>query len=165
MPQDRQSRLDSVAALAVKFEATTGLPAKLLLAQWAVESEWGEKPVGHANYFGIKKAARHTLSCSTVTQEVINGKRVTKTLEFADYPTLANSCSDYVWLITHGAPYQKAWNSYLQDKNFDNFAHAVLAVYATAQYGQLAIQIANQENIHKALEKAYANSILPAQTT
>jgi hypothetical protein len=29
-----------------------------MIAQWAVESRWGENPVGHANYFGVKRAAR-----------------------------------------------------------------------------------------------------------
>jgi flagellum-specific peptidoglycan hydrolase FlgJ len=28
-----------------------------MIAQWAIESKWGEKPVDHANYFGVKRAA------------------------------------------------------------------------------------------------------------
>jgi hypothetical protein len=39
-------------------EAETGCPAPLMIAQWAVESSWGAKPAGKANYFGIKMAAR-----------------------------------------------------------------------------------------------------------
>ena len=50
---DREVRLNEVARIAVALEAETGCPAQLLVAQWAVESQWGAKPVGHANYFGI----------------------------------------------------------------------------------------------------------------
>jgi flagellum-specific peptidoglycan hydrolase FlgJ len=57
---DRQARLTQVAQIAVRLEKETGCPARLMIAQWAIESQWGEKPVGHANYFGIKRAARHT---------------------------------------------------------------------------------------------------------
>jgi hypothetical protein len=36
----------------------------------AIESKWSEKPVGHANYFGVKRAARHTKWCTVLAQEV-----------------------------------------------------------------------------------------------
>ena len=50
---DRENRLMEVARIAVRLEAQTGCPASLLIAQWALESQWGAKPVGHANYFGV----------------------------------------------------------------------------------------------------------------
>lgn len=50
---ERQQRLDDVARIAVALEVQTGCPARLMIAQWAVESQWGAKPAGHANYFGI----------------------------------------------------------------------------------------------------------------
>ena len=40
------------------------------------ESKWGEKPVGCANYVGIKHAARRTQWCTITTREVVNGKSV-----------------------------------------------------------------------------------------
>ena len=51
----REERLQQIAKIAVALEAQTGCPAQMLIAQWAVESQWGAKPVGHANYFGVKK--------------------------------------------------------------------------------------------------------------
>ena len=51
--EDREARLNEVARIAVALEAQTGCPAQLLIAQWAIESNWGAKPVGHANYFGV----------------------------------------------------------------------------------------------------------------
>jgi uncharacterized FlgJ-related protein len=50
---DRQARLAQVARIATALEAPR-CPTALLIAQWAIESQWGEKPVGDANYFGIK---------------------------------------------------------------------------------------------------------------
>src|ERR1035441_561537 len=71
---DRQTRLNEVARIAVDLESQTGCPAQLLIAQWALESKWGAKPAGNANFFGVKKSDRHE-KCSTVsTREVVNGK-------------------------------------------------------------------------------------------
>ena len=156
MEAARQQRLDAVASIAVRLEAETQLPARLLVAQWAVESKWGAKPVGHANYFGMKKASRHQKCCTVDTSEVIDGKSVSVKAEFADYDSLEESCRDYAWLITHGAPYASAWAAFQQSGNFESFAKAVLSTYATAQYGDPALQIAGQANVSQAI-RAHAN--------
>jgi len=109
---DRNARLQEVARIAVALQAQTGCPAQLMIAQWAVESQWGAKPAGHANYFGIKMAERHKLCCTVTTREVIHGESKMMDLSFADYPSLADSCKDYVWLITQGGPYKAAWAKY-----------------------------------------------------
>ena len=101
---DRDQRLNEVAGIAVALEAQTGCPAQLLVAQWALESQWGAKPAGHSNYFGIKAATRHQKCCTVSTREVVNGKSVVENLKFADYDSLGDSCRDYAWLITNGAP-------------------------------------------------------------
>ena len=70
---DRDARLQEVARIAVALEAQTGCPAQLMIAQWAVESQWGTKPVGHSNYFGIKMLKmqpRDTMCCTVTTTEV-----------------------------------------------------------------------------------------------
>ena len=85
---ERQQRLEQVAHIAVALEAQTGCPAQLLIAQWALESKWGERPVGRFNCFGIKRAARHSLWCTVATREVVSGKSVFEDLEFADYDSL-----------------------------------------------------------------------------
>ena len=63
-----------VARIAVRLEAETGCPARLLIAQWAMESQWGAKPAGAANYFGIKKASRHEKCCMVTTQRGRGGQ-------------------------------------------------------------------------------------------
>ena len=155
MELDRKQRLDEVARIAVRLEADTGLPAEVLVAQWALESKWGQRPAGQANYFGIKKASRHEKCCIVTTHEVVNGRPVVATLEFADYRSLADACRDYAWLITHGEPYRDAWMRYVQDKSVRNLVSGIARVYATSpEYGQLATRIAEQENVARAIREA-----------
>ena len=177
-----ETRLNEVARIAVRLEQQTACPAQLLIAQWAIESKWGEKPVGHANYFGMKRDARHTTWCTVTTQEAFtpvqletwnhhhaaSPARVIATLpdgrqrveiddEFADYDSLDASCQDYTWLITHGTPYREAWRQYQRDKNLAALIRAVARVYATApQYADLAEEIATQSNVLQAIAEANA---------
>jgi len=153
--EDREQRLKEVAAIAVALEAQTGCPAQLLIAQWAVESEWGAKPAGNNNFFGIKKSARHELCCNVTTREVVNGTSIVENLQFADYDSLEDSCRDYVWLITCGAPYHAAWQQYLNSRDLHTLIAAVARVYATdPDYEQLVAAIAGQENVAQAIAEA-----------
>jgi flagellum-specific peptidoglycan hydrolase FlgJ len=177
---DRDERLKEVARIAAALEKQTGCPAQLLIAQWAIESQWGEKPVGHANYFGIKRAARHTKFCIVTTHEVFtpaqlagwnrqhphqparvietmgdNRVRVAVDDEFADYESLDGACEDYAWLITNGERYRTAWQRYLADKDVAVLVADVAHTYATApQYAQLVTQVAGQHNVLRALADA-----------
>jgi flagellum-specific peptidoglycan hydrolase FlgJ len=150
--ENLETRLNEVARIAVRLEQKTGCPAQLMIAQWAIESEWGEKPVGHANYFGIKRAARHTKWCTVTTREVINGKSVVEDLEFADYDSLEDSCQDYAWLITNGTPYHAAWERFQRDNDLTALIAAVAHVYATdPNYAYLVATIAGQTNVGQAI--------------
>jgi flagellum-specific peptidoglycan hydrolase FlgJ len=153
--EDREQRLREVARIAVDLEARTGCPAQMLIAQWALESQWGAKPAGQANYFGIKAASRHQKCCTVTTREVINGKSVVQNLEFADYDSLGDSCRDYAWLITHGAPYRAAWERYQKDHDLHALIAAVAGTYATdPNYAHLAAAIAGQTNVAQAVAAA-----------
>ena len=152
---DRQTRLNEVARIAVELESQTGCPAQVLIAQWALESKWGAKPAGNANYFGIKKADRHEKCYTVSTREVVNGKSVVQNLDFADYDSLADSCRDYAWLITQGAPYHQAWVQYRKDGDLHGLIAAVAGKYATdPQYAFLAATIAGQSNVAQAIAAA-----------
>ena len=152
---DRQTRLNEVARIAVDLESKTGCPAQLLIAQWALESKWGAKPAGNANFFGIKKSDRHEKCCTVLTREVVNGRSVVQDLEFADYDSLDDSCKDYAWLITQGAPYHQAWGQYQKDRNLHALIEAVAGKYATdPQYAFLAATIAGQSNVSQAIAAA-----------
>ena len=150
-----ETRLNEVARIAVRLEQQTACPAQLLIAQWAIESKWGEKPVGHANYFGVKRAARHTQWCAVETREVVNGSSLIENLEFADYDSLADSCRDYAWLITQGAPYHAAWARYQADRDLHTLIVAVAGTYATdPNYARLAATVAGQANVAQAIAEA-----------
>lgn len=157
MSSNRNQRLAEVANIAVRLEAETGVPARMLIAQWAIESRWGAKPVGNFNVFGVKRAKRHTQFCAVETREVIEGKEVKRVCEFADYDSLDAACSDYAWLIAHGAPYRAAWRQYQQTRDVGQLITSVARVYATdPNYARLANQIAAQTNIAAAIEVARA---------
>lgn len=157
MDLERQRRLDEVAAIAVQVEAETGVPAAAIVSQWALESSWGAKPVGRANYFGIKKAARHGRCCTVTTREVINGVTVLQGLNFADYASLEESCRDYAWLISHGDPYRKAWSKYEVEWDTRSLIAGIARVYATdPAYAKLATTIASQGNVQRAIQEARA---------
>jgi flagellum-specific peptidoglycan hydrolase FlgJ len=152
---DRSQRLQEVARIAVRMEAEFGCPAPLLIAQWALESKWGARPVGHANYFGIKMAERHQMCCTVTTHEVIRGKPFEMDLDFADYPSLADSCRDYAWLITQGAPYRAAWQKYQTDHDLHGLIAAVASKYASdPKYAHLVAAIAGQTNVAQAIAAA-----------
>ena len=150
--EDRNQRLNEVAGIAAAIEKQTGCPAQLLIAQWALESKWGAKPVCHANYFGVKKADRHSHCCTVTTHEFVDGKSVVENLDFADYDSLADSCRDYAWLITKGAPYRAAWVQYQNGHDLGTLIASVARVYATdPNYAHLAAVIAVQTNVTQAL--------------
>jgi flagellum-specific peptidoglycan hydrolase FlgJ len=156
MTGDLQARLDQVAAIAVSLQDETGLPAEETIAQWAIESQWGAKPAGQHNYFGIKRAGRHTKFCTVETREVVAGRSIMCHLEFADYDSLEDSCRDFAWLITHGAPYAKAWASFKgPGGGLQTLISSVALVYATdPNYARLAVTIAMQSNVECAIAKA-----------
>ena len=150
--EDREARLKDVARIAAVLEAKTGCPAPLLIAQWAVESDWGAKPVGRFNCFGMKRAARHSQGCVVPTREVIDGETVVLDLEFADYDSLEDSCRDYACLITNGEPYHAAWERYRSDRDLHALIATVAHVYATdPNYARLVAAIASQKDVVEAI--------------
>ncbi len=152
---DRDARLQEVARIAVALEAQTGCPAQLMIAQWAVESKWGAMPVGHSNYFGVKMAPRHAMCCTVTTTEVLDGEHVKMDLAFADYPSLAESCKEFAWLITEGAPYRAAWQAYQAGGDLHSLIGEVARTYATdPHYAAVVSQIAAQANVAQALAAA-----------
>lgn len=146
----REQRLAEIGKIAARIELETGLPAKMLVAQWAAESQWGAKPVGKFNCFGIKRAARHSKWVTVRTHEVIHGVSRPFDLEFADYDSLEEAARDYAWLITNGSPYRTAWT--LFEAARAKLITDVCAVYATSPaYGALVTKIAAQKNVADAI--------------
>jgi flagellar protein FlgJ len=114
----------------------TGIPAKFMLGQAALESGWGRREIRNAdggtshNLFGIKAGPGWTGKVATaVTTEYVNGKPQTKVEKFRAYDSYADSFKDYAKLITNNPRYEKVLAN-AQDAA--GFAHGLQkAGYAT----------------------------------
>jgi flagellar protein FlgJ len=86
------------------ISSRTGVPTEVILAQSALESNWGRSVKGNA-YFGIKGKSPSGNSTSFATHEVtLAGKRISETDEFRAYASYDEAASDYASLIQRKYP-------------------------------------------------------------
>ncbi|PHV08713.1 flagellar assembly peptidoglycan hydrolase FlgJ [Janthinobacterium sp. BJB412] len=92
----------------------TGIPAKFMLGQAALESGWGKREIkgrdgsNSHNLFGIKAGAGWSGKVvEAVTTEFVNGKAQTRVEKFRAYDSYADSFKDYAKLITTNPRYEK----------------------------------------------------------
>jgi flagellar protein FlgJ len=127
---------EKLAADADEAAAATGIPAKFMLGQAALESGWGKREIKNAdgssshNLFGIKAGANWTGKTTTaVTTEYVNGTPVTKREKFRAYDSYADSFKDYASMIANNPRYEKVMSS---GGDAASFAHGLQkAGYAT----------------------------------
>lgn len=93
----------------------TGLPAKIILGQAALESGWGKREVrdvngaGSYNLFGIKAGPNWTgATVDAVTTEVVNGVAQKVVQKFKAYASYADSFIDYAKTVASNPRYEKA---------------------------------------------------------
>jgi flagellar protein FlgJ len=105
---------DKLTAHAEEASRTTGIPAKFMLGQAALESGWGKHEIkgrdGTTSYnlFGIKAGGSWTGKVAeAVTTEYVNGVPHTKVEKFRAYDSYAESFRDYAKLITENKRYDK----------------------------------------------------------
>lgn len=92
------------AAEAQAISARTGIPAEVILAQSALESDWGRKVKDNA-YFGVKGKAPTGNSTKFATHEVdLSGKRVAQVDTFRAYSNYKEAADDYASLIQRRYP-------------------------------------------------------------
>jgi len=125
-----------LAAHAEEASRATGIPAKFMLGQAALESGWGKHEArgrdGSAsrNLFGIKAGAdwKGKVVESTTT-EYVNGVPRTKVEKFRAYDSYADSFKDYAKLLANNKRYEKVLAS---GGDASSFAHGLQkAGYAT----------------------------------
>jgi flagellar protein FlgJ len=99
-------------------EQTTGVPAKFMLGQAALETGWGKRMIKNAdgsnsnNLFGIKAGTGWKGKVATaVTTEYVNGKPQTKVEKFRAYDSPADSFRDYANMIAKNPRYEKVIGS------------------------------------------------------
>jgi flagellar protein FlgJ len=127
---------EKLAADADKAAAATGIPAKFMLGQAALESGWGKREIKNAdgtsshNLFGMKAGPSWTGKTTTaVTTEYVNGTPVTRREKFRAYDSYADSFKDYAKVIANNPRYEKVMNS---GGDAASFAHGLQkAGYAT----------------------------------
>ncbi len=105
---------DKLANHAEAASKATGIPAKFMLGQAALESGWGKREIKGSdgtnsnNLFGIKAGADWKgKTVDVATTEYVNGKPQRKVEKFRAYESYADSFKDYAKLITNNPRYEK----------------------------------------------------------
>ena len=105
---------DKLSAEAEEASRATGVPAKFMLGQAALESGWGRREIKAAdgstshNLFGIKAGANWKgKTVDVATTEYVNGQPTRKIERFRAYDSYADSFKDYAKLITSNPRYEK----------------------------------------------------------
>ncbi|MGI9027130.1 MAG: flagellar assembly peptidoglycan hydrolase FlgJ [Burkholderiaceae bacterium] len=107
--------VDRFKDAAIAAAEASGIPAKIILGQAALESGWGKhevrdsKGAGSFNLFGIKAGANWTgATVDAVTTEVVNGVAQKVVQKFRAYASYAESFIDYAKLVANNPRYEKA---------------------------------------------------------
>ncbi len=107
--------VDRFKDAAIAAAEATGLPAKVILGQAALESGWGKHEVrdangsGSFNLFGIKAGANWTgATVDAITTEVVNGVAQKVVQKFRAYASYADSFIDYAKMVANNPRYEKA---------------------------------------------------------
>ncbi|WP_066454290.1 flagellar assembly peptidoglycan hydrolase FlgJ [Castellaniella caeni] len=145
-PEHIRAFVDQMAAAADVAARRSGVPAKLILSQAALESGWGQReilrPDGSSshNLFGIKAGPgwRGEVVQATTT-EYVDGQPRRMTQPFRAYASYADSLSDYARLISQSERYSDV----MAARTAEEAAHKVQAAgYATdPSYAQKLISI------------------------
>lgn len=131
----------------------TGIPAKFMLGQAALESGWGKREMFNAdgtkshNLFGIKATPGWKgKTVDAVTTEYVNGVPTTKREKFRSYDSYADSFRDYAKLLSKNPRYE---NVLAQTQDASGFAKGLQrAGYATdPNYASKLTRIINQSFI------------------
>ncbi|MGX4640612.1 flagellar assembly peptidoglycan hydrolase FlgJ [Massilia sp. SYSU DXS3249] len=127
---------EKLGAHAAEAEKVTGVPAKFMLGQAALETGWGKRMIRNAdgsnanNLFGIKAGPGWKGKVATaVTTEYVNGQPRQKVERFRAYDTPADSFKDYARMLANNPRYEKVIDN---AHDASAFAHGLQrAGYAT----------------------------------
>nr|WP_315218674.1 flagellar assembly peptidoglycan hydrolase FlgJ [uncultured Duganella sp.] len=105
---------EKLSSHAEEASLATGIPAKFMLGQAALESGWGKREIkgrdgtNSHNLFGIKAGAGWTgKTVDATTTEYVNGKAQTRVEKFRAYDSYADSFKDYAKLLSNNPRYEK----------------------------------------------------------
>jgi peptidoglycan hydrolase FlgJ len=119
--------VDKLAAPAQAASAATGIPARFIIGQAALESGWGKSEIKKAdgstshNVFGIKATRDWTgKTVSTVTTEYVNGKPQRTVEKFRAYDSYQEAMTDYASVLKSNPRYAQVLNSSRDVAGFAN---------------------------------------------
>lgn len=105
---------DKLADAAEEAEKVTGVPAKFMMGQAALETGWGKRVIRNHdgsssnNLFGIKAGPGWKGKVATaVTTEYVNGKPHTRVEKFRSYASHADAFKDYARMLSNNPRYEK----------------------------------------------------------
>lgn len=142
-----QQFIQSMLPHAQAASSVSGIPAKFMIGQAALESGWGKHEIktgngtSSHNLFGIKAdASWKGKVVNSTTTEYINGVKQTRVEKFRAYDSYSDAFKDYAKLISQNPRYQQAMNN---THDASAYAHALQrAGYATdPQYGKKLTQV------------------------
>ncbi|RFU47509.1 flagellar assembly peptidoglycan hydrolase FlgJ [Paraburkholderia sp. DHOC27] len=109
--------VDKLAASAQAASETTGVPARFIIGQAALESGWGKREIMKANgetshnVFGIKATKDWTgKTVSTVTTEYRDGKPQRVVEKFRAYDSYGEAMNDYAQMLKNNPRYAQVLN-------------------------------------------------------
>ncbi len=139
-----------LSAHAEQASLETGIPAKFMLGQAALESGWGRHEIktvdGSAshNIFGVKATGNWKgKTVDALTTEYVNGVAMHKVQKFKAYDSYSDAFKDYAKLLTRNPRYESV---IANAKDATSFAHGLQkAGYATdPQYANKLSKIIKQ---------------------
>ena len=142
-----QQFIQSMLPHAQAASSVSGIPAKFMIGQAALETGWGKHEIktgngtSSHNLFGIKAdASWKGKVVNSTTTEYINGVKQTRVEKFRAYDSYSDAFKDYAKLISQNPRYQQAMNN---THDASAYAHALQrAGYATdPQYGKKLTQV------------------------
>lgn len=142
--------VEKMAAPAQAASEATGIPARFIIGQAALETGWGKGEIKHANgvtshnVFGIKATKDWTgKTVSTVTTEYVNGQPHKVVEKFRAYGSYAEAMTDYANMLKNNPRYASVIST---SRDAASFAHGMQrAGYATdPHYAKKLISIMQQ---------------------
>ncbi|WP_250492802.1 flagellar assembly peptidoglycan hydrolase FlgJ [Caballeronia sp. GAWG1-1] len=142
--------VERLATPAQAASAATGIPARFIIGQAALESGWGKREIKYANgatshnIFGIKATSSWTgKTVDSVTTEYVNGQPKKVVERFRAYDSYEAALTDYASVIKNNPRYAPVVEA---SRDVAGFAHGMQkAGYATdPQYAKKLISIMRQ---------------------
>lgn len=148
----------SIWPYAQKAASVLGLDPKILVAQAALETGWGQFVArgvdgeSSNNLFNIKKGSGSHDSVTIKTTEYIANTPIRMQAEFRKYPTVENSFEDYIALLQGSNRYKDALANVENPERFMQALHK--AGYATdPQYGSKILSIYHGDELQQAVSR------------